>query len=858
MKYEFRDLTEAFPLSVEDVTTYRPIIVWAMNDRLEREELQSQLEGFKACGYGGVMVMPWGGLPYGFMDDEWLDMVEYICESAGILGLEVWLWDEWCFPSGSAAGKVTENPAYRAKTLYKAVDIVIEDGEQYELTFPPRTVSAAYFNVDKFSNPIGEQVLLDSASKNHTIQADARIRVVVICWQYKSGLMHTVSSHGDFLNPDISETECSIYSNDDRDVYTADMLNPAGTNEYIKLIHERYHDKLSKYFGNTVKGFFYDEPHAATIQPWTEDFQERFKAIKSYNIGELLPGMMIDYIMNEGDFNDMFRPEKIKQAIADYRDVYTSMMAESFYKPVQKWCHSKGVIATGHQLGDNSFGELFDCPGGIVFKNMAYSDMPGIDTISGAIKSGCFRDDSRFVSSIAAVSGKCRSMSETFAVYGQGVTIDNMRYVCEHQITRGINKFFVKLSNYNRKKSFYFHAPELSDYNPMIRHYGHLICERVNNLAGLLNGGLRGEAVALYIPLQNYYHDDRSFIEVMNAIAEKLTYNQIDFDYVYDKNILDMTADAAGVNIADKVKYSQIIIPPGSMLTGEIGVKFKELNQGGGIVVTADDRGLCEVINASRDREKLFSIISDDTPVAIRRRSAVNGAGICFLLNESTSTESLTIKLKADIRIYEVDLNGSEVKCIAEYIAGSLMELSLQSLESKLLFFKSVSDVKTSEKTAKIELQDITDWSLKLPDGKSIQISSEFPDWQNLGFAGYTGTMSYSAEFEVGYDCDECLLSLGKLCYAATVALDGDKVSDVVFFPFDVNLGKIAKGRHTVEITVLNTLANSIFGDAEKYEALKADGAFKGTYMPIFEPLDRQKLPSGLFGPVKLSFATLD
>ena len=50
-------------------------------------------------------------------------------------------------------------------------------------------------------------------------------------------------------------------------------------------------------------------------------------------------------------------------------------------------------------------------------------------------------------------------------------------------------------------------------------------------------------------------------------------------------------------------------------------------------------------------------------------------------------------------------------------------------------------------------------------------------------------------------------------------------------------------------------MANPIFGDSAKYEALKARGCFKGTYEPIYRRLDLLQLRSGLFGPVTLSYS---
>ena len=54
---------------------------------------------------------------------------------------------------------------------------------------------------------------------------------------------------------------------------------------------------------------------------------------------------------------------------------------------------------------------------------------------------------------------------------------------------------------------------------------------------------------------------------------------------------------------------------------------------------------------------------------------------------------------------------------------------------------------------------------------------------------------------------------------------------------------------------MLNTMANTVYGDPAKYEELTASGAFKGTYETIYRRLDLLQLRSGLFGPVTLSYS---
>ena len=56
------------------------------------------------------------------------------------------------------------------------------------------------------------------------------------------------------------------------------------------------------------------------------------------------------------------------------------------------------------------------------------------------------------------------------------------------------------------------------------------------------------------------------------------------------------------------------------------------------------------------------------------------------------------------------------------------------------------------------------------------------------------------------------------------------------------------------KIKDLNTSATAELGDPDKVEKLRSEGAFKGTYEMFYHPLDKQKLRSGLFGPVRLCF----
>ena len=65
----------------------------------------------------------------------------------------------------------------------------------------------------------------------------------------------------------------------------------------------------------------------------------------------------------------LIQDEKLKEVLADYHDVWTSLLAENFYGVIQEWCHQHGVLSIGHQGADETLNTLLsNC--GVFFKNI--------------------------------------------------------------------------------------------------------------------------------------------------------------------------------------------------------------------------------------------------------------------------------------------------------------------------------------------------------------------------------------------------------------------------------------------------------------------------------------------------------
>ena len=81
---------------------------WSWNDKLEKKELEEQIENMHKAGIEGFFMHARGGLSTDYMSDEWFDMVKACLDKADELGMDAWAYDENGWPSGFADGIVPQ------------------------------------------------------------------------------------------------------------------------------------------------------------------------------------------------------------------------------------------------------------------------------------------------------------------------------------------------------------------------------------------------------------------------------------------------------------------------------------------------------------------------------------------------------------------------------------------------------------------------------------------------------------------------------------------------------------------------------------------------------------------------------
>ncbi|MBR4961360.1 MAG: hypothetical protein IKY52_10720 [Clostridia bacterium] len=102
-----------------------PLIpMMAITGDLTREQIEVILRRYLEKGITQFLMYPRDGCDVPYMSERWLTICGDFIETAASLGMEVWLYDEFNWPSGTCFGKVMEeDPAFAARY------VIVEDGE---------------------------------------------------------------------------------------------------------------------------------------------------------------------------------------------------------------------------------------------------------------------------------------------------------------------------------------------------------------------------------------------------------------------------------------------------------------------------------------------------------------------------------------------------------------------------------------------------------------------------------------------------------------------------------------------------------------------------------------------------------
>ena len=803
-----------------------PIHAWNWNGPVTREKTDAQLEEMARLGVRAMYIIP---EPKGFrpttfatlMEPDYLtpayfDEYRHAMEKAVELGMKCWLYDEGGWPSGGACGKVLREYPDLARRRLGTREIPYAAGSRYAKT-----------DADTAAAFIGTEQMI---AEGYVFPEDCTVT------EYYS---HVQLFEGVGI-PDYP-----------------DLLLPESTQRFLEMTHDQYEPSLKELFGDSITAVFTDEPNAPRPVPMRQELLDAYEAEYGVSILSALPAMA----------GKCAPTHEQGQRIADWYDLCSRWFCEHYLLAEKKWCNEHGMAFTGHMDKDDEPGCLRISGNFHYLRALRCLDIPGIDVIWRQVWPGTYRRDEgmpavsvngffpRHASSAAYQNGNRWAMTESFGVYGAGLTYDAMRYVTNFQAIRGVSLMNPMLFAYHRRGTL--RTGELPNFDGVQPYYAYLpeynrFASRVTYLTTL---GDRVCDTALYYPARDISvdaaapyepHTPGSAAERYECLGNAMEDTGIDFDVIDDDFLRDaqLTGGALCMGLA---RYTCICVPDCEYLPQASKDALARFAAAGGQVYYGSvpaDRAAAELRTGYR---------------GIRLMKRVSDAGeLLLIFNENPEAAEIRLHMDGE-HVYLLDPGpgtitraGSEITLTLPCGALTGVYASAEALPCGAPFEPTQSCTLSGPFTfRRVRQFRLGESDMEAFDLDEAPRAAALGDWREAAGRDFSGTAVYETVFSrpegVG---DRFILDLGDVRHACEVTLNGRALGARIAPPFRYVLpASYLAEENRLTIRVTNTSANEyrytkVF---DRWPSWMIAGYVK--YETVF---DEDSLESGLLGPVEV------
>lgn len=748
---------------------FSPMPFWFWNDAFSCEEIIKQIQDMHSKGVMGFVIHPRIGIPeeIKYMSDEYLSYVKCAVEEADRLGMQVILYDEAMYPSGSAHGQVVEHNADYASKGIRAEESKCANPE---LCKGEKLVSSLIIKKD------GDKIVSSKKAKDEELPED---------WCY----LHFIQGYtgGHIRGIHIGEDDW------EKPPKSADLLNPEAVKVFISLTHQKYYDALKKYFGNTIIAIFTDEPCIMgregdlRMKPWTDGFLHIL--FENGIIEEDLPALWY----NIGNKTSIINKK--------YTEVVQNTLLKSFYKQIYEWCETHKIALAGHPAESDDIGLLknFHIPGqDLIFRKVAPEDNKSIMG-KDSTQAKCSADAARHY-------GQRRNLNECFACSGKNgiewsFTADDMKWMMDWLFIRGVNMlvphaFFYSVDGERRYGE---RPPDVGPNNIWWKHYK-TISDYIKRMSYMMTDSYNVTGIAIlcesdYLPYE---------------AAAQFYRNQVEFNYLesrlLEEDITQITDNE--IKIANQC-YNTLVVERIDMLTDTI-CNFAKAG-GRVIVYNPENVSLNESLICVGALNEITELVNKDVTINpnnpdLRVSHILKGSEHFYVLtNEGENEIEGDISIKSSEEIYLLDAwNGTVQKYEGQEIrllrrSSLILNAGKNICEEKKLHIGQQS----KEDTEIIELQN---WH-----NPEKNIALVLGSWTKIsGMSDYCGTVNYVTEFDLSAeDLRSVILDLGTVGEQAEVIVNDQYAGFKLWAPYVLDITSyVRKGKNKLTVSVTNSLAN--------------------------------------------------
>lgn len=822
-----------------------------------------------------------------FIGGEWWQDLKIVLDEASKRNMKVWLFDDSHFPTGYANGAVIKKyPELRKKYLkiaqidYHGPQVDAGIIVKWQAGGDRNTIMSVGTDTKQLSSKFtesDEKIIAVLAAKLVDYETIDTRTMIDISDKVQDGVVYWDIPEDDWRVFILVET----FNGGEKS--TEGYLNPIDPNATQVLIDEVYQahfEHVGEYFGNTIAGFFTDEPRFGNVKgpeasigrmemvlPWRSDMLDILEKDLATNPLLLLPLL----VTNGNEQQNFIRYH--------YMDIVSKLYSENFNGKLAEWCLNHNVEYIGHLIEDNNAHARLGYGAGHFFRGIKNQTMSGIDVVLHQLlpgmDQGYFKTftstgwDGEFfhygLAKLGASLGHLdakkqgRTMVELYGAYGWSEGLSLMKWMTDHMLVQGVNHFVPHAFNMSPfpdtdcPPHFYAH-----NENPQFPYLG-LLMKYTNRVAELLTGGHHTKSAFVL------YHAEAEWsgeYMLFQKPAKQLIQHQIDFDIlpvdflsglVINDGKMEMNGEQADVLIVPyaerlpKTFFEQIRL----LLSKGVSIIFiddypKETSEG--VTISAEIERykssekvrvapIKELITVLRD-QGIYDVLPKVNCPNLRCYHYLQGnSSIYMFFNESPDDEVITeIELSEEGFIYKYD--AMENKLWSSNIQkNNMISLSLAPQEAQIYI---VSDKKLLEQTShkhfdeKIAFEINSPWNVSLCSTNDDQFHNESFELKKLinitgpklyprfsGIINYETTLTLEKlEKQVKYELD-----LGNVYEIATVSINGHSVGTKISKPYVFDITDFIKEEeNNIDIEVVNTLGTQQQDFLSQYRALQPSG----------------------------------
>lgn len=537
---------------------------WFWNGEMDYDEMEYQLKEYKAKGIPGIFIHGrFGILHYmGYLSEDWFDRVKFTVEKAREIGLQVWVYDEYNWPSGTAGNQVQKADPDLTQRYLELIEVDIP-GQFF--TFLEGTDSR-YHDMEQSEPIYACAILVDDLKNGRPNFVDLMPSLSfdkVITWEAPKGpwkLFYFI------------ERKASWY---------IDALNEESTKKFLELTHEKYKKCMGGSFKGNIKGFYTDEPAMHYFEtgrdnfiiPWSKKMFKIFRNANGYDLKPHLAKLFYDI------------GEDTAKVRYDFWSALTKQYEKTYYKQISDWCKKNDVLFTGHLLYEEWL-RKHARTGGNLFHYLKYFDIVGVDHLYPRIGTREMPDEHvalKIASSAAHQFGSVRLICESLGGSYWDVTMERMKWIADWEYVLGVNLFNPHGFHYSiegeRKRDW----PPSQFYHHTWWKYYRFFNDYVTRMGYILSGGKHVAKIAMLYPINSIWTNYTP--QARNPIGDTIEFDfdfmtdtllrlHTDFDYI-DEDVLKNAAIRDGKICVRDEEYELLILPPVTHLK-ESTLKFME------------------------------------------------------------------------------------------------------------------------------------------------------------------------------------------------------------------------------------------------------------------------------------------